>query len=96
MTNTPSRDELERALSAAVAAHHDYEHNVLKGIRDAPWSGFYAAYTLGRLGDFTTPDLSDTVAGKRPRRSELGRISGTLCLGAAPGIAPQLGRKGSV
>lgn len=55
MTKTLSRDELERALSAAAAAHHDYELNVLNGIRDVQWSGFYAAYTLGRLGDFTNP-----------------------------------------
>jgi hypothetical protein len=48
----PSRDALEKALSAAGTAHHDYEQVVLAGKRDELWPGFYAAYALGRLGDF--------------------------------------------
>ncbi len=55
MAKTPSQEELAKALSAAATAHHEYELKVFKGIRDAQWSGFYAAYTLGRVGDFTTP-----------------------------------------
>ena len=55
MARTPSRDELEKSLAAAAAAHHDYEQRVLNGVRDAQWPGFYAAYVLGRVGDFTTP-----------------------------------------
>ena len=52
---TPSRDQLREALSAAGGAHHDYEQGALGGQRDAQWSGFYAAYALGRLGDFASP-----------------------------------------
>ena len=52
---TPSNDELVAALKAAGAAHHDYESNALKGEPDEHWSGWYAAYVLGRVGDFATP-----------------------------------------
>jgi hypothetical protein len=48
----PSQDELEKALSEAGSAHHDYEQVVLGGKRDERWAGFYAAYALGRMGDF--------------------------------------------
>ena len=53
--DTPSNDELVTALKAAGTAHHDYESNALKGARDEHWHGWYAAYVLGRLGDFATP-----------------------------------------
>lgn len=49
------KSELAAALRAAGAAHHDYESNALKGQPDAHWAGWYAAYVLGRLGDFATP-----------------------------------------
>ena len=52
MADLPSHDVLMSTLAAAVAAHDDYERVVLKGVVDANWSGFYAAYVLGRLGDF--------------------------------------------
>ena len=55
MGNTPSQEELVKALSAAAPAHHEYELKALNGIRDAQWAGFYAAHTLGRVGDFTSP-----------------------------------------
>jgi len=51
----PTIEELTTALRAAGAAHHDYEANALEGARDVQWSGWYAAYLLGRLGDFATP-----------------------------------------
>jgi len=51
----PGRDELVAALRAAGTAHHDYETNSLNGQRDMHWAGWYAAYVLGRLGEFTTP-----------------------------------------
>ena len=51
----PRKDELVDALRAAGSAHHDYETNALNGQRDAQWAGWYAAYVLGRLGDFTSP-----------------------------------------
>ncbi len=51
----PSREKLVQALGAAGPAHHDYEQNVLAGVRDEQWAGFYAAYVLGRLEDFAPP-----------------------------------------
>ena len=51
----PSRDTLEHALKAAGNAHHDYESQFLEGQRDEQWAGWYAAYVLGRAGDFVTP-----------------------------------------
>lgn len=44
--------DLRDSLAAAGRAHHDYEQVVLNGVRDELWPGFYAAYVLGRLGDF--------------------------------------------
>jgi len=60
MDSIPTAQDLTEALSAAGSAHHDYESNFLQGARDEHWSGWYAAYVLGRLGDFTTPT---TLAG---------------------------------
>ena len=42
---------------SAGQAHHDYEAHFLRGVRDEHWAGWYAAYVLGRLGDFTTPTM---------------------------------------
>jgi hypothetical protein len=47
----PSKSALAQALSAAASAHHEFEQNALKGVRDDLWAGFYAAFVLGRLGD---------------------------------------------
>ncbi len=69
MAKTPSQEELAKALSAAATAHHEYELKVFKGIRDAQWSGFYAAYTLGRVGDFTTPSSFSRWLGRTVRPS---------------------------
>ena len=55
MASTISTSDLVQALSDASRAHHEYETNALKGHRDERWSGWYAGYVLGRLGDFTTP-----------------------------------------
>ena len=52
---TPTRGELHKALAAAGSAHHEFETSYLHGERDELWSGWYAAYVLGRLGDFTEP-----------------------------------------
>jgi len=51
-TPVPSIEELTKALVAAGSAHHEYEQTVLKGVRHEEWAPFYAAYVLGRLGDF--------------------------------------------
>ncbi len=60
----PTRETLAAALRAAGAAHHDYETNALGGARDEQWPGWYAAYVLGQLGDFTTPTrLSEWLRG---------------------------------
>ena len=53
MADLPLDSELAEALSAAASAHHEYEQTALKGVRDELWAGFYAAFVLGRLGDFT-------------------------------------------
>ena len=55
MAGSPPLATIESALADAAAAHHDYEANFLAGERDEHWPGFYAAFVLGRLGDFTSP-----------------------------------------
>ena len=60
MTNPPFDSDLSAVLSAAASAHHEYEQTALKGVRDELWAGFYAAFVLGRLGDFTA---ASTLAG---------------------------------
>jgi hypothetical protein len=55
MGHTPLLEELVSALASAGAAHHDYESHFLGGVQDEQWPGWYAAYVLGRLGDFTSP-----------------------------------------
>ena len=57
MASIPTEQQLRDTLSAAGSAHHDYEVNFLGGARDEQWAGWYSAYVLGRLGDFTTPTL---------------------------------------
>lgn len=52
---TPDVRELAAALKAAGAAHHEYEQTALSGVFDEQWPMFYAAFVLGRLGDFTRP-----------------------------------------
>jgi hypothetical protein len=53
MTHPPYESDLAEVLSAAGSTHHEYEQTALKGVRDEVWAGFYAAFVLGRLGDFT-------------------------------------------
>ena len=57
MVSIPTEEQLRQALAAAGSAHHDYEASFLGGARDQQWAGWYSAYVLGRLGDFTTPTL---------------------------------------
>ena len=52
MADLPSDSAIAEALSAAGSAHHEYEQTALKGVRDELWAGFYAAFVIGRLGDF--------------------------------------------
>ena len=55
MVDRPGEQQLREALKAAGSAHHEYEQGYLGGERDEAWPGWYAAYVLGRLGDFATP-----------------------------------------
>lgn len=55
MSSNFTKDQLQDALSAAGSAHHEYEVNYLNGVRDEMWAGFYAAFVLGKLGDFAKP-----------------------------------------
>lgn len=56
----PDKDVLLAALNSAAAAHHDYQSNYLDGQHNAQWPGWYAAYVLGRVGDFAA--ASDLAA----------------------------------
>jgi hypothetical protein len=53
--NDPTPEQLKEALDAAGSAHHEYQTTTLHGVRDERWAGWYAAYVLGRLGDFVSP-----------------------------------------
>jgi hypothetical protein len=57
---------LRRAIAAARVAHHEYEENALKGNRDELWAGWYAAYILGRMGDFLEPTALASILGRVP------------------------------
>jgi len=48
----PTNAQLVTALQKAADLHHSYEQGYLGGKRDTLWSGFYAAYVLGRCGSF--------------------------------------------
>lgn len=56
-TRGMERVELVAALESAGRAHHEFEAEALGGERDELWSGFYAAYVLGRVGDFIAPSV---------------------------------------
>jgi rubrerythrin len=56
MMKRPSESDIAAALERAAGLHHEYERKYLKGKRDDLWSGFYAAFVLGRCGEFTTAE----------------------------------------
>lgn len=63
MSTIPSYEELVAALASATEAHHEYERRFLGGVLDEQWPGWYAAYVLGRVGDFASPtDLASWLA----------------------------------
>ena len=70
MADIPSVEELTTALKEAGAAHHEYEVVTLNGIRDQLWSGFYAAYVLGKLGNFATPSVLSKLLEDAPESDE--------------------------
>jgi len=57
MTSFPTKQQLLRTLAAAGRVHHEFQENTLNGVRHEGWAWWYAAYVLGRLGNFTTPTL---------------------------------------
>lgn len=57
MSTKPTQEQLMKTLIAAAKAHHEYQSNFLGGVRHTLWAGWYSAYVLDRLGDFTTPTL---------------------------------------
>jgi uncharacterized protein len=69
MADLPSDSAIAEALSAAGSAHHEYEQTALKGVRDELWAGFYAAFILGRLGDFTAASRLAALLEKVDARS---------------------------
>ena len=69
----PSREELVGALQAAAAAHHDYETGALGGVHDEQWPGWYAAYVLGRVGDFVTPTVLSRWLASAPSSEDWAR-----------------------
>ncbi|MGI9554094.1 MAG: hypothetical protein ACR2NC_04145 [Thermodesulfobacteriota bacterium] len=70
MADIPSVEKLTIALKEAGSVHHEYEMVTLNGIRDQLWSGFYAAYVLGKLGNFTTPSVLSKLLEDAPDSDE--------------------------
>ena len=68
--SNPSQNELSQALADAGGAHHDYEQVVLNGVRDELWPGFYAAFALGRLGDFAAPSALSSWLEQAPMTAD--------------------------
>ena len=64
--STPSKENLKNALASAGQAHHEYETVILDGVRDKFWPGFYAAYTLGQIGDFIKPSVLTNLLEEAP------------------------------
>jgi len=57
MNTLPSKDELSRTLDTAWDVHREFQKVYLKGVRDEAWPSWYAAFVIGRLGDFTVASL---------------------------------------
>jgi hypothetical protein len=57
MATLPTKQQLMKTLISAAKAHHEFQTNVLDGVRHEQWAGWYSAYVLGRLDDFTRPSL---------------------------------------
>ena len=84
MRDRPTRDRLKEALDAAGSAHHEYQTNALRGVRDERWAGWYAAYVLGRLGGFATPsDLAEWL-GASPAGDDWSASAAKYVLGQLP------------
>jgi len=57
MTTLPTKQQLQETLLAAGKSHHEFQENFLEGVWHKQWYIWYAAFVLGRLGNFTTPTL---------------------------------------
>lgn len=66
----PTNAQLVTALQKAADLHHSYEQVYLGGKRDALWSGFYAAYVLGRCGSFLPAERVAEELDKVPAGAE--------------------------
>ena len=53
----PTIEQLENALQMAENLHNEYELVYRDGQFNETWSGFYAAYILGKLGEFVKPSI---------------------------------------
>lgn len=82
----PAVEELTEALRAAGSAHHEYEQTVLHGVRHEEWAAFYAAYVLGRLGDFVKPSVLSGLLTEAP-------LADNWAESAAAHVLTELGRK---
>ncbi len=63
MADLPSLVSLAAVLAAADELHDEYERVGLKGVVDGTWAGFYAAFVIGHVGEFTLPSrLAELLA----------------------------------
>ena len=84
MNDRPSQEQLKEALDAAGSAHHEYQTTTLSGVRDERWAGWYAAYVLGRLGDFATPSDLTKWLGASPAGDDWSASAAKYVLGQLP------------
>jgi hypothetical protein len=83
--SNPSLDSLTRALADAGAVHHDYEQVALGGERDELWPGFYAAFVIGRLGNFVSSSALSSWLEKAPSGVDWPTSAGDYVLGRLSG-----------
>ena len=81
MSDLPGVEELAKALSEAGTAHHEYEVVTLGGIRDQLWSGFYSAYVLGKLGNFTAPSVLSKLLEDAPESDDWAKSTADFLIG---------------
>ena len=81
MSNMPSVEKLEKALTEAGSAHHEYEVVTLGGIYDQLWPGFYAAYVLGKLGNFATPSVLSKLLEDAPESDDWAKSTAQYLVG---------------
>ena len=55
MRSIPSEKQIKHALIEAAKTHHEFQDNYLAGVRHEQWAFWYAAYMLGKLGEFISP-----------------------------------------